>query len=152
MKRMFKMKPFWRQSALSADLVQTAVPHMLSLISIRFRSCDVRRLKRALESDQHCNTDTLTQTQNFTWAKPNSANEAHVRFGVWPNQVRLIVFGAAEVFFAPGRSWLTPEDRLWVKRRSSYESNKTQNLKKAPFLLFLEKSLTSKTLIVICLL
>ena len=34
---------------------------------------------------------------------------------------------AAEAFFTPGQSSITPEDRLWVKRRSSYESSQTHN-------------------------
>ena len=39
----------------------------------------------------------------FTWAEPNSANKAHVKFSIWPNWFQLILFGSAEAFFMPGQ-------------------------------------------------
>ena len=39
----------------------------------------------------------------------------------------LILFGAAEAFFTPGQAWITPEDRLCVKLRSSHKSNQMHN-------------------------
>ena len=58
----------------------------------------------------------------------------------------------SKAFFTPGLSWITPEDRRWVKRRSSHESIQTHNQRSEGSILTLPwEPLTNKIACVICL-
>ena len=58
---------------------------------------------------------------HMSWTQFNQLGSCEAR------RSTLILFGAAEAFFTPGQPRITLKDRLWVKPRSSHESNQTHN-------------------------